>query len=113
LDDGKDAGIINHLCGVTSNDSDPSYISKWCFFLASKGKALTDANLIRTYTFAVDFIEKWQGMRITTKVSPFSILIELFPTFITGAWILQRHIYQALKHNASWFVPVHELVKLS
>ena len=87
LDDGRDASVVKHLCGVTSDDPDPSYVAEWRFFLSSKGKTLTDTNLIRTYTFAVDFVEKWQDVRITTKVIP---ILNLFSSYLsplfTGMW---------------------------
>ena len=68
LDDRKDAMIVKHISEVALNDPDPSYVAEWQFFLASKGRSLADTDLIRTYTFAVDFMEKWRNARITTRV---------------------------------------------
>jgi hypothetical protein len=76
--DSKDKSIVKYLWDATSSDPDPYYVSEWRFFLASKGKTLNDANLIRTYTFAVDFIKKWQDERVDIEVP--SIYSRAVPT---------------------------------
>ena len=68
IDDSRDNQIVEYLRDVTSKDSDRSYAAEWHFFLECKGKSLCDADLIRSYVFAVQFMEKWQDARITLQV---------------------------------------------
>jgi hypothetical protein len=116
-DESKDERIIEYLRDATSKD--PNSVADWRFFLDSKGRSLSDPDLVRTYIFAVEFIDKWQDVRINVGVSYYSVHLPDTMTIeyvrlqvLHGCRVLQRHIYQALKRNPSWFVPVHQFVGL-
>jgi hypothetical protein len=69
-DGSKDEKIIEYLRDATSKD--PICGPDWGFFLDSKGRSLSDPDLVRTNIFAVEFINKWQDARITVGVSMLS-----------------------------------------
>jgi hypothetical protein len=53
---------------------------EWRYFLGCKGKSLTDADLVRTYSFANAFIDKWQNATIILKVGDLPWLGQSLPT---------------------------------
>jgi hypothetical protein len=60
--------IIQYLRDTTERSPDRAYVAEWRFFIESKGRSLSDSDLIRSYTFAAGFIEKWQNARINIPV---------------------------------------------
>ena len=67
MDASQDERIVEYLRDATSKD--PNNKANWQFFLDSKGKSLSDPDLVRINIFAVEFMEKWQDVRITVRVS--------------------------------------------
>jgi len=67
MEDCKDQKVVEHLRDAISKD--PDHAADWQFFLDSKGRSQSDADLVRSCVFAVKFVEKWQDARITLQVS--------------------------------------------
>ena len=64
----RDDDIAEHMRHATSTDPNRSYAAEWRFFVESKGRSLTDRDLIRSYDFTLEFTRKWQDARIILDV---------------------------------------------
>ncbi|KZT08485.1 uncharacterized protein LAESUDRAFT_712980 [Laetiporus sulphureus 93-53] len=95
------AAVFQHIKNVSTAASDTVFLESWQSFATTKGgKDLSDADIVKAYQFAFDFVQRWVGQAIWIKRDGRMYMMQ----------IKKKHLHTVLDRDSSWFTPANKVV---